>query len=441
MDVRPTKPGAVASAEPPPPSTPTTTTATASKPPPPPRRSPFAGFDALKVKNFRFYAMSGIFQTAAMNMQMLANGWYAYHLSGSSSVLGLTLLAQAIPMTFLSFVGGVVSDRVPRRYLMMMVFTVMALLSLWIGVSAQLGIIKWRDLVISAFVFGCAVAFLMPSRQGIIGELVGRERIMSAISLNQAIQSSMQFVGPAIGGFIIAWVSVQGAYFVITAGFLIAAAFMLPVRYQPRKVVSKAGIGGFLGNMRDGLKYARNNRDIFVVLVITFVVVSLASPYQSLLPVFAEDILKVGPDKLGLLSSLSGVGGLAGAMTVSLLGPRRRGLLYLQAALLTGAALVAFCISTSYAVSAVIVVAIGWGLAMRMTLSNILIQTYTEDAYVGRMLSLQMMEMGLTSFAGFGVAVLADAIGVRWSVGGAAALLAAASLAFMVYTPRMRKMA
>ncbi len=107
--------------------------------PPKPRVSTFA---ALQVKNYRFYLGSGFFQAGAMNMQMLANGWFAYHLTGSTAVLGLTLLAQAIPQTALSFVGGVVSDRIPRRLLLMMVFGINAALASWIAISAQLEIIS-----------------------------------------------------------------------------------------------------------------------------------------------------------------------------------------------------------------------------------------------------------------------------------------------------------
>ena len=376
-----------------------------------------------------------------MNMQMLANGWFAYNLTGSTAVLGLALLAQAIPQTALSFVGGVVSDRIPRRLLMMMVFGINAALALWIAISAQLEIIQWRDLVFRSFIFGCSLAFLMPSRQGIIGELVGRDRIMSAVSINGAMQSVMQGVGPAISGFIIAWVSIEGAYYVIVGSFLMAGVCMLPVKYVVRKVVTKADLSGFVGNMREGLRYARGNRDIFMVLLITFFVVSFAMPYNALLPVFAEDVLHVGPEKLGLLASLSGVGAFIGALTVNWLGSGRRGLLFIQAAFLTGAGLVAFCFSTSYAISSIIVISIGMGQALRMTLSNVLIQTYSEDAYVGRMLSLQMMEMGLTSLAGFGVALIAEAIGVRWAVGATSVLLLATAMAAYFFSPRMRKLA
>ena len=171
---------------------------------PPVKKTGSSGaFDALSVPNFRYFTASSVFLSAAMNMQQLANGWYAYHLTGSTAVLGLTLLAQAIPQTVLSMFGGVLSDRVPRRYLMMTAFTGYALLAFWIAFSIVLGTIVWQDLVIRAFLFGVIISFSMPARQGLIGELVGRERIMSAVSVNQAVQNICQFGGPAIAGFAI----------------------------------------------------------------------------------------------------------------------------------------------------------------------------------------------------------------------------------------------
>ena len=426
--------------------TPSAPSATAAAAPPsvPPKKTGglnLKAFDALNVRNFRFYALSGLFQMAAMNMQMLANGWFAYHLTGSSAVLGLTLLATAIPQVLLSFVGGVVSDRVPRKLLMQGVFTVNGLLALWIGVWAQFGLITWHDLVIRAFFLGCTFAFLMPSRQGIIGELVGRERIMSAVSVNQALMNIMQFVGPAIAGFIIAWVSIQGAYYVIAGLFACAALAMVPVRYTPRKVVSKAGFSGFLGNITDGLKYVRTNRNVMLILLISLLTVTFSMPYNQLLPVFAKDVLDVGPDRLGLLSSLSGVGALIGSTTVAFMASKKRGMLFMRSGLLLGVGLVAFCISSSYAVSAAIVLVVGAGAAIRMTLSMTLLQTYTEDAYMGRVLSINMMQMGLTSLAGFGVAVFAEAVGVQWAVGMTSVLLVLTVVGFLVFSPRMRKLA
>lgn len=416
-------------------------TAASTAPPPETFGGLFKAFDALKVRNFQFYSLSGVFHMAAMNMQQLANGWFAYHLTGSSAVLGLTLLAQAIPQVCLSFVGGVVSDRVPRRLLMQMVFGINALLSLWIAVSAQLGFITWQDLVVRSFVFGCALAFLMPSRQGIIGELVGRGRIMSAISVNQALGNVMQFAGPAIAGFLIAGVSIQGAYYVITGLFVCAALAMVPVCYMPRKVVSKAGLSGFLGNIMDGLKYVRTNRNVMLILLISLLTVTFSMPYNQLLPVFAKDVLGVGPERLGLLSSLGGVGALIGSTTVAFMQSKKRGLLFIYSGLLLGLGLVAFCISNSYAISAAIALAVGAGQAIRMTLSMTLLQTYTDDAYMGRVLSINMMQMGLTSLAGFGVAVFAEAIGVQRAVGMTSLLLLVTVLGFWLFSPRMRKLA
>ena len=405
-------------------------------------RGGFAGsLTALSVPNFRFFTASSVFLSAAMNMQQLANGWYAYHLTGSTAILGLTLLAQAIPQTVLSIFGGVLSDRLPRRYLMMTAFTGYSLLAFWIALSILLDTITWQDLVVRAFLFGCILSFSMPARQGIIGELVGRERIMSAVSISQAIQNISQFAGPAIAGFAIAWISIQGAYWLIGGSFLMAGVCMLPVRYTARRMPSKAGVKGFLANIPEGLKYIRGNQDVFLLLLFTLATTFFATPYTQLLPVFTTDVLHVGPEKLGLLSSISGIGALLGSVIVSWMGAGKRGTFFIYSALTTGTALIVFCLTTSYAASACIILLIGAGQSIRMTMSSGLLQSYTEDRFVGRVLSIQMMQNGLTSIGAFAVALFAGLIGVRWALGMTAVLLLVTSIAFLAASPRLRKLA
>lgn len=418
--------------------------ATAGQPPssaPPGGGFDLSGFEALKIRGFQWFAVSTSLQMGAENMQTLANGWFAYQLTGSAAILGLTLLAQAIPQILLSVVGGAVSDRLPRRTVWMVCVILSGVLSFWIALSIILKTITWHDLVIRAFLFGCIVAFRMPARQGTIGDVVGRDRLMSAVSINQGLMNIMQFVGPAVSGFIIGFLGIQWAYLVVTGFFAVSALCLFFMPYQRRNLIKK-GMGGTLfANMKDGLKYAVRTPDIAAVLGLTLLGTMCALPYTSLLPAFAKDVLKIGPTKLGLLSSLSGIGALCGSTAITMGRPRARGLLFTRAVLFTGIGLVAFCLTSNYLLSCFFVFIVGIGQSLRMTLSSTLLQTYSDEAFIGRVLSIQLTQNGLTSLSSFFVALYAQAIGVQWAIMTTSVLLVITGALYYFFAARLRRLA
>ena len=403
-------------------------------------RERFQGFAALKVRAFQYYIVSSGFMQAAENMQTLANGWYAFHLTGSTAILGLTLLAQAIPQTLLSFAGGVMSDRFPRRTIWMVCLVLSAMLSFWIGISVILDTIIWQDLVIRSFFFGIIFAFRMPAKMGIISELVGRDRIMSAVSLNQALTNVMQFAGPAASGFLIALMGIEWAYMIVTGFFFLSLVVLLPMRYERKNTAIKKQ-GSFIGNVKDGWDYVRGTPNIAAVLGIGVLATAFAQPYTQLLPAFADVVLKVGPAQLGLLSSLSGIGALGGSLGITLLRPKMRGLLLIRVAFFTGIGVVAFCLTGSFVFSGIMVLLLGVAQALRGNLQQILLQTYTADGYLGRVLSIQLTQAGLTSLTAFAVALAAEAVGVQRALTGTGILLTVVGGAYYLFSRRLRQLA
>jgi MFS family permease len=159
-----------------------------------------------------------------------------------------------------------------------------------------------------------------------------------------------------------------------------------------------------------------------------------------LLPGFAKEVLDAGPGRLGVLTSISGVGSLIGSLVIASLPDRKRGLRLLQSALLLGVALIAFSLSTSYWVSVAILTVVGLGQAGRMSLSNVLIQSYVDDDFRGRVMSVYMLEWALTSFGIYGFGVLAQVFGPQWAVGGSAVVLVAVALGLLLFSPTYRRL-
>ena len=281
------------------------------------------------------------------------------------------------------------------------------------------------------------MGFMMPSRQAMIREIVGQEQLMNATALNALGMNSLRLSAPAIAGFLIAVYGFQAVYFTMTGMYIVAVVFISRMPLTESAAVRGRGA---LADIRAGLGYIRQETTIFQLLVINLLIVLFSMPYLMLLPVFTEDILEVGAGGLGILVSVSGVGAIAGSIVLASLPNRNRGLMLIASAVVLGLALTGFSFSGTMALSLVFIFFVGLGQAGRLTLSSALIQYYVADAYRGRVMSVYMMEFGLSSFAVFLAALLSEGVGVQWAVGSFAIVLIFVAISMLIFMPRIRKL-
>ena len=209
-----------------------TETAAAPAPAPATGRFHLRTFESLNDREFRWFYLALLGQMGAMNMQMLARGYLAFELTGSFAALGLIGLANAIPMLALSLYGGVIADRFPKKRVLQAGQAVSALIALCVGLLLVADLLTFPYLLAAGAVQGVVMALMMPSRQSILPEVIGMERLMNAVSLQAAGMNLMRLMGPAAGGFLIAWVGAEALYFIMTAMYLIAVVALGPVRLR-----------------------------------------------------------------------------------------------------------------------------------------------------------------------------------------------------------------
>ena len=419
---------------------PETVAAPAPAPAPTTGRFHLRTFESLNDREFRWFYLALLGQMGAMNMQMLARGYLAFELTGSFAALGLIGLANAIPMLALSLYGGVIADRFPKKRVLQAGQAVSALIALCVGLLLVADLLTFPYLLAAGAVQGVVMALMMPSRQSILPEVIGMERLMNAVSLQAAGMNLMRLLGPAAGGFLIAWVGAEALYFIMTAMYLIAVVALGPVRLRHEGGGrARSGARG-RGGMADGLRYIRDDKTIFMLLIMTFVISILAMPYLLMLPGFVDEIFGGGPRELGLLISVGGVGSLLGALTLASLPPKRRGLMLLGSGLVMGVALVGFSASPSIWIGGGFMFFVGVGSAGRQALGNVLLQSYTENAYRGRVMSIYMTQISLMSLGAFIIGLIAEAAGAQWALGGMATLLVVMSVGFFAASPLLRRL-
>jgi MFS family permease len=399
----------------------------------------FRTFDSFNDRDFRWFYIALLGQMGAMNMQMLVRGYLAFELTDSFTSLGLIALGSAAPMLTLSVFGGVIADRAPKKLVLQIGQSANVAIALAVGLLLFADGLEFYHLMISTFVHGIVIALMMPSRQAILPEVIGMNRLMNAISLSAAGMNLMRLGAPALGGFMIAFIGAEWVYFFMAGLYAFAVMALSRVVIRHAVPVKRQGSSGF-SDLIQGLHYIRRDRTLFVLLLVSTATSLLALPYQLMLPGFVEQVLGGGPVELGLLIAVSAIGSLLGALALASLPFKRRGLALLGSGLIIGLALVGFSATTSIWLGAVFMLFIGVGSAGRQALGNILLQTYSLDEYRGRVMSIYMTQFGLMSFGAVLVGIFAEEVGGQWALGSMATALIIVTIAIVAFVPRMREL-
>lgn len=406
-------------------------------------------FDALSIGNFRLLITSNLLQFAGMQMMGLVQGVLVFRLTGSFAALGMIALAGAIPGLIFFPVGGVVADRFAKKAVLLSGQTAVGAICLGLTLIAAFGFLAYWHLLVSAVLLGGLQAITTPSRHTIIPDIVGRDRMMNAIGLNTSGTNFMQLVGPGIGGALIATVSAAWAFGVMAALAFLAAA--LSARLPRRPMFSfaeeraRAGVAvqrprsGF-ADLAQGARHMVRNEHLRTLITVNFVIVLLSMPYMMMLPGYVEEILQKGAAEQGVLVGISGFGAMLGSLVIASLPPRRRGPMLVGVAAIMAVTLIAFSVTTHYVVMMPVMLVLGISSAMRLSLGQILIQTYSEDEYRGRVVSVWMMQYSVVSLGTFGVGFLAEWFGPQEAIGGMAVTLLVFTLAVGLFTRGIRRL-
>jgi predicted MFS family arabinose efflux permease len=276
---------------------------------------------SLENSQFRWLYASNMAFFFAMGGQTIVRSWITFQLTDSPLALGFISFSVAVPMLLISPFGGAIADRLERRNLIAagqatVVLSELTILSLLIAGRLQF----WHLLTATALT-GCVFPFIMPARQAIVANIVGKGGLTNAMALNMAGMNTTRIVGPAAAGFLIARVGTEKTYAIGVSLYLLGLLCMFGVhRSQPPPHARETSIGK---NILDGFRHVRDDRLVLVLLFFGLIPMFLAMPFQTLLVVFAEEVWKVGSDGLGMLSAAAGVGGVVGSLVVAWQGQAR----------------------------------------------------------------------------------------------------------------------
>jgi MFS family permease len=377
--------------------------------------------ESLRHRNYRLLWMGNLISQTGDWMDQIALNWLVYQLTGSAFYLGILNLCRLAPVLVFTLVGGVIADRVERRWLLFTTQTVAMVLAFVLAVLVSTGHIEFWIVVLIGVSRGVALAFNFPARQSLISDLVPRELLTNAIALNQATMNLTRIIGPTIGGILIVTVGVAGAFYLNGLSFVAVLGGLALMRFPPRQARAKKGI---LADLMGGLRYIQGQPDLRLLVMLALVPMILGMPYMTMLTVFASDVLQVGGDGLGLLVACSGGGAVCGALFIASRSSKsgRRQIMFMGLVGF-GVALLVFALSPWFWLSAGSLVAVGFSQQVYNAQNNALIQEDVDPEYRGRVLSTLFLNRGLiplgTVFAGFGT----DLVGAPITLAAMAAML------------------
>lgn len=383
---------------------------------------------ALRHRDYRLFFAGQSLSVVGTWIQQIAMSWLVYRLTGSAWLLGLTGFAGQFAILLLAPFGGLWADRFDRRKLLLATQAAAMVPAFALAALADSGAIEAWHVIAAAAFLGVVLAIDAPIRQSFTPEMVpAREDLASAIALNGAIQNGGRMIGPAIAGILIA-VSSEAFCFLLNGVFKLAILASL-ARMRPAPRPKAPATGRLWTGLREGAAYAWNLVPVRLLLPVVALTSFMATPYQTLMPIFAAEVFAGGADTLGFLVGAAGLGGI---VAMAFLAARKdvRGLTRWTAAAAfgAGAALLAFAYSGVLALSLVLIAAVGFGVIITAMSVSTIIQTIAQDAMRGRVMSFYTMAfLGMHPLGSLAAGAVASAIGAAHTlaIGGLACMAGA----------------
>lgn len=395
-------------------------------------------FRPLLHRDYRLYWSGTLVSFTGTWLQSTALSWLVRSLTASPFLLGAVAFCSSAPMFALSLFGGVLADRLDKRRTL---FFTQAALSGCATLLAYLtisGRVQIEHIMLIALASGTAAALDAPLRQSLVYHLVGKQDLPNAIALNSVGFNSARILGPALAGLIIAaWG--QGVCFALNAasfGAVILALVMVRVDTRPAQEPSSS----ILSDLRGGLMYIRSQKTILGLLLMMGIPHVLCFPYQTMLPIFARDILHQGAGGFGAMLSFAGIGALTGAMSIYHLSRSMgRGRTMIVAAGVVGLALIGLSRSTSYPVTLACMVLAGYGTVVYIASINAVLQTLASDRMRGRVVGTYVfVSQGLSPIGSLWIGGLAEFSSPQFAVLSGGLVFVAISVIVWLRRPDIR---
>ncbi|HEY1704220.1 MAG TPA: MFS transporter [Trebonia sp.] len=378
---------------------------------------------SLKYPNYRLYFFGQLVSMMGTWMESVAQSFLVLDLTHSGTQLGLTLAVRFLPMLLFGPMGGLFADRRDKYRILYVTQALAGSVSAVFAILIATGEIRMWIVYLLALALGCVNVFDNPARQSFISEMVPRQQLSNAVTLNSVSVNMARVLGAALGGGIVALLGVTMCFGVNAVSFgavIISLMLMNKAALYPARRVSKEK-----GQVKAGLKYVRSTPELLIPLVMIAFIGTLAWEFQVSLPLMATKALGGGAGAYGMMASLMGVGAVFGGL-VSAARPRPRGRSLCIAAIGWGVAIFAAALMPNMTTELIVMVFVGYGSITFNSYAKTVLQLAAKPEMRGRVMALWGIAwLGSTPIGGPVIGWIGQDFGARWTliIGGVATLL------------------
>jgi len=369
----------------------------------------------------------GLITSIVRWVETIAVGVVVYQRTDSAFLVSMMTMLRLLPMGLFGVFLGALAERFDRGRTLLIVVLMMSVTSAILAILDRTGQLEIWHLALASFINGCGWCTDNPVRRVMIGEVVGREQMGRAMSLDVGAGNASRMVGPAVGGFLLAGTGIQGAFILSVVMYCTALWAVVTIH---SRIPRAAGSGAMLARIAEGFALVRTDRRLIGVLLVTVIYNIFAWPFTSMIPVIGRDRLHLGPEGVGLLATMDGIGAFVGALMIALwLTPRWYGRAYLGGVVCYLIMVVIFALVQSPALAGAALLLTGLGGAGFATMQATLVYLASPPEMRSRILGVLTVCIGTGPIGFLWLGWLADHIGSHnaTAVTGVLGLLAMAA--------------
>ncbi len=390
---------------------------------------------ALGYSGFRRLWLATLTSMMGFWMLSISQSWLVVELTDSALMLGVLGFFRSVPMLLLSPLGGILADWIRRPRLLIVAQVLMGMADLAVGVLVLLDRVEMWHLAIAGMMVGSSFALSSPARNALVSDLVPRKTVSNGVALMSTTMNGARVIGPTIAGFLIALIGIAGTYFAQVGAYALAILNI-------RRVKVDGPPPGFRSSSRralmEGFGYVRRSRRLLALMLLGMSPALFSMPMVMLLSVFVKKELGGGPEELGVLAGMLGVGAIIGSLTmVAFSGLRYKGAAVMLAAMMDGVMVIALGLSGSVLGAGVALALMGFFQAIYLAMIQTILQLIVPNRLRGRVLSIWMLGWGLTPVGLLPMSAVAENLGTPVAMVISGAIGVAVAVAVMAFARQL----
>ena len=403
-------------------------------------------FASLKIADYRYLWIGMVAGAFAMNMQMIAQGWLVYEMTGSALNLSYVTLAFMLPQVILSPIGGVLADRLSKKPIIGWAPVGNGIATAFMVYVIMSGQVTFEHFIIIAIFNGSIMALSFPARTAFIPEIVSEQLIFNAMAFNTASWNLSRIVGPSLAGFMIAEFAsgntssnygVGMVYIVLAALYFISALTVLLIKESGQP--TREGKSTPIDDLVEGLQYCLRSPIVGGLILLSIYPFLFGLSINTFLPAFNTDILKGGADDLGFLMTSMGVGAILGSLLLARFASApNKGYWVIGSCAAWGITLALFAVSTNYIFVVALIGLIGFLSAVNMSMNRSLMQLQVAPSMRGRIMSIDMMAHGLMPLGILPIGYIAEHYSVSTGLAVSGIVLFIITVISAIFMPKIR---